>query len=43
MSAAQLYARANDAFFDDEYEDAVINYTKSFMVDNTNPEVMLRR
>ncbi|KAF7722026.1 Protein SGT1 A [Apophysomyces ossiformis] len=43
MSAAELYARANDAFFDDDYDEAVQLFTEAIKADPTNADFLLRR
>ncbi|KAG0166864.1 Protein SGT1 A [Apophysomyces sp. BC1034] len=43
MSATELYARANDAFFDDDYDEAVQLFTQAIEIEPTNTDFFLRR
>lgn len=42
-SAELLYKQANDAFFEDDYDEALELYNKAIDLDATNPEYFLKR
>ncbi|CAO3589883.1 unnamed protein product [Absidia cylindrospora] len=43
MSGADIYAKANDAFFDDDYDEALDLFTQAIQVEPKNPEFILKR
>lgn len=42
-NSADLYAKANDAFFDDDYDEALTLFTELVELEPTNPEFILKR
>jgi suppressor of G2 allele of SKP1 len=43
MSGADLYAEANNAFFDDDYDEALDLFTQAIQVEPKNPDFLLKR
>ncbi|KAI8331184.1 SGS domain-containing protein [Chlamydoabsidia padenii] len=43
MSGADIYAKANDAFFDDDYDEALELFTQAIKVEPKNAEFILKR
>lgn len=43
MSGAELYAKASDAFFDDDYDEALDLFTQAINIEPKNPEFLLKR
>ncbi|ORZ14107.1 SGT1-like protein Git7 [Absidia repens] len=43
MSGADIYAKANDAFFDDDYDEALDLFTQAIQAEPKNPEFILKR
>ena len=41
--AEDFYKRANDAFFEDDYDEALELYNKAIELDATNPEYLVKR
>lgn len=41
--AAEIYAKANDAFFDDDYDEALSLFTNLLTLEPENAEFLLRR
>lgn len=41
--ASDLYAKANDAFFDDDYDEALTLFTELVSLEPENAEFLLRR
>lgn len=42
-NSADLYAKANDAFFDDDYDEALTLFTELVNLEPSNPEFVLKR
>ncbi|CAG8456053.1 13520_t:CDS:2 [Acaulospora colombiana] len=42
-TAEEFYKKANDAFFEDDYDEALEFYSKAIDLDATNPEYLLKR
>ncbi|KAI8066434.1 SGS domain-containing protein [Gongronella butleri] len=43
MSGAELFARGNDAYFDDDFDEALDLYSQALALEPSNPEFLLRR
>jgi hypothetical protein len=43
MSASDLFTQANEAFFDDDYDEALSLYTQAIKIEPENPEFYLKR
>lgn len=43
MSASDLFTQANEAFFEDDYDEALQLYTQAIDADSENPEFYLKR
>lgn len=43
MSASDLFTQANEAFFDDDYDEALSLYTEAIKLEPENPEFYLKR
>jgi suppressor of G2 allele of SKP1 len=41
--SAEIYAKANDAFFDDDYDEALSLFTQLVALEPENAEFMLKR
>jgi suppressor of G2 allele of SKP1 len=42
-STADLYAKANDAFFDEDYDEVLTLFTELVTLEPSNPEFILKR